>query len=86
MRNKERILLFGCIRRVNNYFGPRDLELFDHLDRSYGSNEDKMFRAIRRMNKKQFKKELEWQLYCLRYWRREEKKQNGLESYYEFIF
>jgi hypothetical protein len=45
-----------------------------------------MFRAIRKMDKKQFKKELEWQLYCLRYWRREEKKQNGLECYYDFIF
>ena len=83
---KEKNLLIGCIKRVNNNFWPRDLELFNHRDYCFWSNEGWLYRSIRRMHGKEFKKELEWQLYCIRYWRREEKKENWLESYYEFIF
>ena len=85
MRNKERILLIGVLRRFYNMFAPRDLEIYTHDDKYYSSDANKHFRYVRSLSPSKLKKEMNWQLENIHLWRVCTKKDWWIDEYIEFL-
>lgn len=79
--DREKQLFIGVLRRLNHLCSPWDLEISDSKDNYYWSDENKHFKRIRKLNKKDFKKELNRQLDGIKLWRRETKKDRGKEDF-----
>lgn len=83
--NKEKQFTIGVVKRFNNFFGPWDLEIEDYRGRNYWSDCNKYYNVIKKMKWRELEKETNWILYCIKLWRKETKKDWGLEEYINFL-
>lgn len=85
MTRKEKQLFIGVLKRFNSFFGPWDLELYDHKG-NYYYNEQDFYKAIRKMNWKELKKEIKFWIECINIWRKESRKQRGNLDFLDFMY
>lgn len=84
MRNKERILTIGVMKRFNRFCPPWDLEIYDSSLKHYDT-EEQYIRAIRKLKWKKFLKERNWILYCIKTWRTGTRKDWGTYDYIDYF-
>lgn len=82
--NKEKALLIGVLNRFYNLFDWRDVEIYDHNLKQYDTIKEH-FKAIKKMDKSELKREVDFQTMSINTRRRTSKKERETSDYINFI-